>query len=565
MIDTNKAVSPRAILLLCHFYPEAAGAIIDHIDAFRKFSENEYFILSNLGDLPEWLDLSRFDAIVFHYSLIACNDNYISPVGRKRIRDFQGFKAAFVQDDYRWINDTVNALAYMRINALFPLTNPDIMDAIYDPAKLTGVRRETVLAGYVPQSLVELKVKPFCERAMDVVYRARKLPAWMGSHTLQKWQIADRFSKDAPRYGLKVDLSYCEEDRIYGEQWIDFVANSRATLGTESGASVCDFTGTIQLNVEAHEKKYLDADFETLRDLYFKDEDCKILMNVISPRCFEAAALRTLMILYEGTYSGVLKPWRHYVPLKLDHSNMDEVARILALPEEAQKIVDQAYNEVAKNVDYSYAAMVRLVDRVMTEEWPIDLEPASNLFFKKEFDWLVAHNPQIIENINTVKTEKAILYPASAFLVPVNVSPEAFEKFRLSLGASLQLGAVAIRWNAFGSGVTTHFILRGLSGRKVQFVQEVINANGTDFQIINFSTKTLAVDSLEVCSSVEGTQGLFQPLYVAVLGKVKVVPILKRVAAWGLAYLWQLLPDGVRSTFRPIVRPIRIRLKGLFK
>ena len=144
MIDSNKAGKPRAILLLCHFYPGTAGAIIDHIDAFQRFSENEYFILSNLGDLPVWLDLSHFDAIVFHYSLVACYDNYISPVGRKRIRDYQGFKAAFVQDDYRWINDTVNAFAYMRINALFPLTNSDIMDAVYDPGMdqlMKGPRR----------------------------------------------------------------------------------------------------------------------------------------------------------------------------------------------------------------------------------------------------------------------------------------------------------------------------------------------------------------------------------------------------------------------------------------
>ena len=378
--------APRKVLLLCNYNPKGEGTIVDHINAFPQFSRFDYFILSNLGDLPEALDLSRFDALVFHYSLIACYDNYISPTARKRIRDFQGFKAAFVQDDYRWIDDTVNALAYFRIHALFPLAGPEIMDAVYSPARLRGVRRETVLAGYVPAGLLERTVKPLRERSVDVVYRARALPAWVGSHGLQKWQIAERFAKDAPNYGLRVDLSCREGDRLFGEQWIEFLGGSRATLGTESGASVCDFTGDIQRKVERHLQQYPDEDFDTLRDLYFKDSDGKVMMNVISPRCFEAAALRTLLILYEGEYSGVLTPWRHYVPLKRDHSNMGEVAAILGDPVRAQEIVDRAYEEIASNEAYSYAAMVRLVDRVMDEEWSDALAPAAHPYSQPEFD-----------------------------------------------------------------------------------------------------------------------------------------------------------------------------------
>jgi hypothetical protein len=377
----------RRVLLLCNYYPGTAGTIIDHIEAFGRYSKNEYFVLSSLGDLPKWLDLSRFDALIFHYSLVASYDQYISPAGRKQIREFAGFKAAFVQDDYRWINDTVDAFAYMGIHALFPLTSPDIIDKVYSDERLPNVRKETVLAGYVPQSLVHLRVKSYRDRDIDVIYRARKLPAWMGSHTLQKWQIAERFNADAGLYGLAVDISVQEEDRIYGDQWVDFVSNSRATLGTESGASICDFTGEIQRNVESHLCKHPNADFETLRGLYFKDRDGEIMMNIISPRCFESAALRTLMILYEGEYSGVLKPWRHYVPLRRDHSNMDEVVRILRSPEEAQKIIDNAYFEIAKNEAYSFSSMVKLVDRVMDEEWSTSFVPTRNPYNQHLFKW----------------------------------------------------------------------------------------------------------------------------------------------------------------------------------
>jgi hypothetical protein len=376
---------PLHILLLCHFEAGSASTILEHIHAFPRFSQHRYYVLSNLGNLPNWLDLSRFDGVIVHYSLIACYENYLSADARRRIREFNGFKAAFVQDDYRWINDTVDAFAYMKINALFPLAGPEIMDQVYSPERLPGVRRETVLTGYVPEELSLRAVKPLSERPIDVGYRARKVPMWIGSHTLQKWQIADRFLADAPRYGLKVDISYREEDRIYGEKWIEFISNCKAVLGTESGASVCDFTGNIQRQVEAHLRKDPDATFEQLRDLYFKDEDGRIMMNVISPRTFEAACLRTLMIFYEGHYSGILKPWRHYVPLQRDHSNMDEVVGVLRDEARAQEIVDTAYREIALNPAYTFRALVERVDAIIAE----DYRPAGERvgYSDAEFAW----------------------------------------------------------------------------------------------------------------------------------------------------------------------------------
>jgi hypothetical protein len=385
LVTANRA--PLRVLLLCHFRNDTAGTILDHINAFRKHSPNEYRVLSNMGDLPPWLDLSRFDALIIHYSLVACYDYYISPEARRQIREFKGFKAAFVQDDYRWINDTVDALALMRINALFSLAGQKIIDLVYSPERLPCVRKETVLAGYVSEALTRQPVPPLAARPIDVGYRARKLPAWMGSHVLQKWQIAERFGADARRYGLRVDLSCREEDRIYGHAWIRFMANCKAVLGTESGASVCDFTGEIQRNVEAHIARDPYTDFDTLRKLYFEKEDGRILMNVISPRCLEAAALRTLMIMYEGEYSGILKASRHYVPLARDHSNMLEVVKVLRDPAESQRIVDRAYEEVALNEAYSFCALVDLVDRVMAEGFREEMRAARAGYSTEEFAW----------------------------------------------------------------------------------------------------------------------------------------------------------------------------------
>ena len=59
------------------------------------------------------------------------------------------------------------------------------------------------------------------------------------------------------------------------------------------------------------------------------EEDGKLELQVISPRCFEAACLGTVMIMYPGNYSGILKPGVHYISLEKDFSNIEQV--LLAL------------------------------------------------------------------------------------------------------------------------------------------------------------------------------------------------------------------------------------------
>ena len=133
-------------------------------------------------------------------------------------------------------------------------------------------------------------------------------------------------------------------------------------LGVESGASVTDFTGEIQKQVQNALHKDLNLTFRQLKEQFFHDQDGLIKMNQISPRCFEAAALRTVMVLYEGDYSNKLVPWRHYIPLKKDHSNMNEVIQILRDGNLCDTIAKNTYEEVALDPSNSYKQFIKFVD-----------------------------------------------------------------------------------------------------------------------------------------------------------------------------------------------------------
>jgi hypothetical protein len=370
------ALKPLEILLLCDYRDDIAATVREHIDALTGQSRHRIQKASILGDLPPRLDLAHFDAVVIHYSLILCHGTYVSAAARATLAEFKGLKAIFIQDEYRFIDATVSAMREAGVDVLFTCVPQREIEKVYPSARLPGVVKVNVLTGYVPEALLGRNVLPYSGRPIDLGFRARKVPAWLGELGQEKYTIGQRFRDDVAADNLRIDISFREEDRLYGDDWIKFVANCKAMLGVESGASVFDFTGEIQRNVENHARREPGVTFETLKQLYFAGEEGKFTLNQISPRCFEAAALRTLLVMYEGEYSGRMTPWRHYVPLKKDHSNHAEVVAVLKDGLRAQQIIDAAYREVACNPQNMFQAFVDQFDGVMEKAFRPDQRAA---------------------------------------------------------------------------------------------------------------------------------------------------------------------------------------------
>lgn len=372
-------------LLLCDYRSDGAATVREHIDALRLKSRHKVYMLSIFGELPPNIDLRRFDVLMIHYSLVAAYDAYLSPMAREVIRCFRGLKVMFIQDEYRWVNDTVSVMQYMGIDLLFSCVPEAEIEKVYSKDRLPKLKTVNVFTGYVDNKLLQIDPIPYALRTFDVGYRARKISAWYGDLGREKWLIAERFIEDSMQFELRCDISYFEADRLYGQAWIDFIRSCRAIIGVESGASVFDFTGEIQRKVEAHERKEPGVSFETLREMYFKGLDGKIRVNQVSPRCFEAAALKTMMILYEGEYSGCLKSWRHYVPLRKDHSNMEEVVAALKDETTWQRITSTAYEEVALNRDYSFDAFAVKVDNAVEDAFDPGMRSERLAYSAEEF------------------------------------------------------------------------------------------------------------------------------------------------------------------------------------
>jgi hypothetical protein len=356
------------ILLLCDDLARHTGTTENHITAFKTFSRHSVAVLDVVAAAGMRIDLGQFDAIAFHYSVVVANNMHFPKRFRDEIANFSGGKFLFIQDEYRWVNDTCAKIEALGISTIFTLVPRAAIRKVYRTPWFDTVRFEQTLTGFVPEDLVVRPVPDYADRPIDVSYRARKLPAWCGSFAQQKWQIGERFLADAARYDLTCDIAMSESSRIYGEAWLEFVAGSKACLGTESGASFIDFTGTVIPAVDAYETAHPNATFKQVRDLFLEDRDGEIVINALSPRLFEAAALRTLMIMYPGDYSGCAEPGRHYVELAPDHSNIDDVVAILRNPERAGEIIQAAYSEIACAPTWTYRTFIANFDRVADDE-----------------------------------------------------------------------------------------------------------------------------------------------------------------------------------------------------
>jgi len=376
------------VLLVTHVHSEHIGAVSDHIKAILATPGMNIFKVDCSS--AEYIDLNCFDVVLLHYSLVIASESYISARLRGKLGQYEGLTILFIQDEYRWINATAEAMRELKVDVVFSLVEKESVRKVYHHPFLEHVQFEYTLTGFVPEHLADFRTPKYEDRPIDIGYRARKLPGWYGRHAEQKYRIADRMLADTKPAGLVLDVATDEASRIYGDAWVRFIANCKAVLGTESGASVCDFTGEIQRLVEQHVARNPSVTDDELRRLYFEDVDGKITMPVVSPRVFEAAALRTLMIMYPGHYSGVLTAGKHYVVLEPDHSNIDEVLAILKSPERAATYIEAAYQDIVRSGRWSYKAFAEHIARVIRQHVP-DGKAARVPYIQLRWHMMLAH------------------------------------------------------------------------------------------------------------------------------------------------------------------------------
>ncbi len=356
-------------LLLYHFAPPDAGTIMDHVSAFTRYSRFPVWAVNVGGGYPPALDRIDPAVVILHYSLFGPAHYPIPP----RVLDFldrtRAYKVAFFQDEYHYRPQRITFLNDHAVDCVYTLVEPTYHEFVYGAA--SSVRRiVTVIPGYVDDRMARLGsrwAKPDAARRIDVGYRARRLPSHWGRGAQEKAEIGERFVELARGTGLVLDIDVDNASRIYGTGWYRFLGDCRSVLGAESGVSIFDMDDSIRLRTEALLRENPCMSFDELSLRLLAPYEGNVPYRTISPRAFEAATTRTVQILFEGEYSGILVPMRHYIPLKRDFGNFEDVVSWYRDSDLRHDLAERAYADLIASGLYTYQRFIEGVDDVIAD------------------------------------------------------------------------------------------------------------------------------------------------------------------------------------------------------
>lgn len=353
------------VLMLYDDKSTHVSTIAEHLEGFRKHSRHRFFFLPatefvGLADAEgAKLDLSHYDALAIHYSVRVSVPAHLSAGIAAAVAAYRGPKLLFAQDEYDNVETARRWMERLGIDALFTNVPQESLNLVYPRDRFAKVDFIPTLTGYVPEDpALDAFAMPMAERTLRIAYRGRSLPHQYGALGREKYTIGLDMRRLALARGVAADIEVAEDKRIYGADWYRFIGSARATLGTESGCNVFDFDGELRKLAREHE----DMPFELFAERYLKEHEGLVKMNQISPKIFEAIRLRTALVLFEGEYSGVVRAGEHYIPLKKDYSNVDDVFAQLEDVAALEAMTDRAYRDVVATGQYALRRFVEGVD-----------------------------------------------------------------------------------------------------------------------------------------------------------------------------------------------------------
>lgn len=359
---------PKTDILLLYYYDvQNAGTITEHLSSFKKHSSFavEEVNLLNL-DSPNRIRKMDFSAVVLHYTLFGMQYYLIPEEVSYIVSHNDAVRVAFFQDEHHQIPKRFNYVNEYDVDMVYTLLDPADFRATYYKHTKAPVVLST-LPGYVSEELVATSEKLLTgsgERPIDIGYRGRRLDLTLGIEGQEKHEIGVEFKRRTQNMGLALDIETEETRRIYGDAWPKFIASCKAMLGVEAGIALFDFADRARLEARRLRKTAPHLSEQEIYDLAVRDEEMRtwVRYRTISPRHFEAAALKTCQILFEGRYSGIMEPDRHYIPLRKDFSNFDEVIEKFRSPGLRARLVDNAYRDLIASGRFSYRRFVQDFD-----------------------------------------------------------------------------------------------------------------------------------------------------------------------------------------------------------
>lgn len=341
--------------------------------AFRVVSKDQL-----LSDLPM---LGEVDLLLCSSSFNPSRKRY-KPELLEAIATYPGIKIITLQDEHGNVEAQREWIHLSKAAIVITMSQEPLLQKLYPPNEFAHARFVSALPGYVPERLENIAARPFEQRSIDISYRGRYQGFGTGALGQDKHRIGEILRDGLADSGLHLDIDPAGVRRITGTEWDSLLQGSKAALAVESGSSLIDWDGSLTQKIHRYHQRHPRATFEDINFEVLEGEDWRNIYTTASPRVFEYAANGCLLLLTEGQHSEIVQPWRHYVPIKRDGSNLGEVEGAVRNPVLWAELTANARKDLIDSGQYSWRVYAKKIDEALAY-----LGLRSNGFPASRFRW----------------------------------------------------------------------------------------------------------------------------------------------------------------------------------
>jgi hypothetical protein len=319
--------------------------VVDWLEAFREAPELEVEScnVNNLLEYRRYLRrLAEFPLAVILHS--AAGDS-LAAITRAEacFQSRRGMLVVFFGNEYTLMPEKIGFARRVGADYIASQLPVKAAEWLYEPCA-----RSTVLAA--PAALNPAVYRPEGRaRPIDVGFRGDLYPYSLGD--VERTAALRYFRERSTALGLVSDIEFVRCPR---EEWSLFLNRCRGIVGAESGTYYLERDDRTQQAVSRYLRRHPGASFAEVHARFFDGYPSPVSGKAISSRHFEPIGTRTCQILLEGHYNGILEADRHYLALRKDLANIDEVVRRFRDDAERTWIAEQAYQHVLAEHTYRH-------------------------------------------------------------------------------------------------------------------------------------------------------------------------------------------------------------------
>ena len=345
---SSRTTSPQSTLIrkLFGIRNESLSYVLDWREALCETAQLNVEVC-NISNLVEYFRCLR---AIGHYSLIiilhsATGDNMsILLKTAEWFKKRRGKLIIFIGNEYNLMADKIKFIRSVEaeyVCSQLPFEAACWLYADCPRSKILAIPHALNPKLYSPD--------PSSSRKIDIGFIGHLYHTLIGD--MERTNLIQFFQRNCKGLGMSCDI---RTQRLPREKWAQFLKACRGILGAESGTYYLDRTGQIIEDVKKYVRAHPGASFGEVYEIFFKNCLSPVSGKAISSRHFEPIGTKTCQILIEGYYNGILKPDEHYISVKKDLSNIEDVIQRFKDNSYRRSMVERTYEYVMDSHTYRH-------------------------------------------------------------------------------------------------------------------------------------------------------------------------------------------------------------------